>query len=59
MAAEDTLAADQALRNAGQAIEKDVLESLRDFNNARVEVEKARSDYNLATVELARLTGSL
>ena len=58
-AAEDTLAADQALRDAGRAIQKDVLESIRDFNNARNDAEKSRSDYNLALIELSRLRGAL
>ena len=58
-AAEDTLNADRALRDAGRAIQRDVLESIRDFNNARVDVEKARADYNLSLIELSRLRGAL
>jgi outer membrane protein TolC len=58
-AAEDTLSADRALRDAGRAIQKDVLESIRDFNNARVAVERARADYNLSLIELSRLRGAL
>ena len=58
-AAEDTLSADRALRDAGRAIQRDVLESIRDFNNARVDVEKARADYNLSLIELSRLRGAL
>ena len=59
VAAEQTLSADRALRDAGRAIQKDVLESIRDFNNARVDAEKARADYNLALIELSRLRGAL
>ena len=59
VAAEETLSADRALRDAGRAIEKDVLESIRDVENARVSVERARSDYNLALIELNRLRGTL
>ena len=51
--------AERALRDAGRAIEKDVLESLRDLDNARAEVERARSDFALAGVELERLQGEL
>ncbi|MFT5681471.1 MAG: outer membrane protein TolC [Myxococcota bacterium] len=58
-AAEDTLNADRALRDAGRAIQRDVLESIRDFNNARVAVEKSRADYNLSLIELSRLRGAL
>lgn len=58
-AAEETLSADRALRDAGRAIEKDVLESIRDVENARVSLEKARTDYSLASIELNRLQGTL
>lgn len=59
VAAEETLAADRALRDAGRAIEKDVLESIRDVENARVAAEQALADYNLALIELNRLRGAL
>ncbi|MEL6345897.1 MAG: TolC family protein [Myxococcota bacterium] len=58
-AAEQTLDADRALRDAGRAIEKDVLESIRDVDNARVALERAKADYNLALIELNRLRGAL
>lgn len=58
-AAEDTLNADRALRDAGRAIQRDVLQSIRDFNNAQIAVEKARSDYSLSLIELSRLRGAL
>ncbi|MFT4975266.1 MAG: outer membrane protein, partial [Myxococcota bacterium] len=58
-AAEETLSADRALRDAGRAIEKDVLESIRDVENARVSRAKSRADYNLALIELNRLRGAL
>ena len=57
--AEETLAAQRALQNAGRAIQKDVLEAIRDVDNARVELVKARADAALALVELNRLRGSL
>ena len=57
--ATQTLAADRALREAGRAIERDVLESMKNLDDARVAVEKARADYALALVELDRLSGAL
>ncbi len=57
--AEQTLAADRALLEAGRAIQRDVLESMKNVDNARVSLEKARSDHALAVVELKRLQGAL
>ena len=57
--AEATLVADRALRDAGRAIEKDVLASVRSVDEAKTQLEKALSDYQLAQIELDRLTGSL
>jgi len=58
-AAEQTLTADQALRDAGRALEKDVLESIRDVRNSRTNLERSRTDYHLAIVALQRLKGEL
>ena len=57
--AEETLTSQRALQNAGRAIQKDVLEAIRDVDNARVALVKARADAALALVELNRLRGSL
>jgi outer membrane protein TolC len=57
--AEETLAAERALQNAGRAIQRDVLEAIRDVDDARVALAKARADAALALVELNRLRGSL
>ena len=57
--AEETLASQRALQNAGRAIQKDVLESIRDVDDARVELVKAHADAAIALVELNRLKGSL
>ena len=57
--AESTLVADRALRDAGRAIEKDVLNSANAVDEAKSQLEKALADYLLAQIELDRLTGSL
>lgn len=57
--AEQTLAAERALQEAGRAVQKDVLESMSAANDAQVAVERALSDYQLALIELERLKGTL
>jgi len=57
--AEETLAADRALQDAGRAIQKDVLEAMAAYNDAQVALEKAMADYQLALIELERLKGTL
>lgn len=57
--AEQTLAAERALQDAGRALQKDVLEAIRTVDDARVAVEQARADHALAVVELMRLRGAL
>ena len=57
--AEETLAAERSLREAGRAIEKDVLEAIKNADDARVGVEQARADVSVAWVELLRLKGAL
>jgi len=57
--AEKTLAAERALREAGRAIQKDVLESMATTNDAQVALERALADYQLALIELERLKGTL
>ena len=57
--AEETLTSQRALQNAGRAIQKDVLEAIRDVDDARVALVRARADAALALVELNRLRGSL
>jgi len=57
--AEETLAAERALREAGRGIQKDVLESMTTVQDARVGLETARADLQLAVIELERLEGAL
>ena len=57
--AESTLTADRALRDAGRAIEKDVLSSANAVDEAKSQLEKALADYQLAQIELDRLMGAL
>ncbi len=57
--AEETLAAERSLSEAGRTVQKDVLEAIKNADDARVNLEKARADYLLAIVELERLKGTL
>jgi len=57
--AEATLSADRALRDAGRSIEKDVLNSIRAVDEAKNQLERALADYQLARIEVDRLTGQL
>ena len=53
--AEETLAAEQALREAGRVIQKDLLESIATVDDARTQLEQAKGAYQLALIELERL----
>jgi len=57
--AEKTLASDRALRDAGRNIEKDVLDSIKAVEDARVQYERALADHQLAKVELLKLRGEM
>ena len=57
--AEETLAAERALQEVGRAIQKDVLEAIKTVDDARLAAAKARSDYQVAVVELEQLKGTL
>jgi len=57
--AEQTLSAEEAIAEAGRALQKDVLEARNALESARVEAVKSRTDYQLAWVELRRLQGVL
>ena len=57
--AEETLAAEEALEEAGRAIQRDVLEARTRLFTARVEAAKARADYRQAQTELLRLQGQI
>ena len=57
--AEETLTAERALRQAGRAIQRDVLAAIQAVNDAGVALEKAKADHQLARIELQRLQGSL
>ena len=57
--AEETLAAEEALAEAGRSIQKDVLEARTEVDRTRAEAAKSRTDYRQAQVELLRLQGQL
>ena len=57
--AEQTLTAERALREAGRVIQKDLLESMANVDDARTQFEQAKGDYQLALIELERLKGTL
>ena len=57
--AEQTLTAERALREAGRVIQKDLLESMANGDDARTQLEQAKGDYQLALIELERLKGTL
>lgn len=55
----ETLTAERALAETGRSLQKDVLEAIKNADDARVNLEKARADTLLAIIELERLKGSL
>jgi len=57
--AEETLAAEEALANAGRTLQKDVLEARNQVGRAKAEAAKARTDYRLAQALLLKLQGQL
>ncbi len=57
--AKETLAAEEALYDAGRTLLKDVLESRSSLDRARTEAVRARTDFRIAEVELLRLQGRL
>lgn len=57
--AEQTLTAERALQEAGRAIQKDVLDAIRAADDARVQLERAKADFQVALIELERLKGTL
>lgn len=57
--AEETLVAERARLSEGRALQKDVIEAVKDLDAARVEAERALIDYQSAVVELERLKGTL
>jgi outer membrane protein TolC len=57
--AQQTLAAERALSEAGRIIQKDLLESMAAADDARTQLEQAKGDYQLALIELERLKGNL
>lgn len=57
--AAETLAAERARLQEGEALQKDVIEAVKELDAARVAVEKAIIDYQVAVVELERLKGAL
>ena len=57
--AEETMAAQKALQDAGRVIQKDVLDAMREVENAKVLLLRARADYQVAILSLERLKGTL
>lgn len=57
--AEETLRAEQARFGEGRTLQQDLIQSARDRDTARVEYQRALTDYQLALVELMRLQGTL
>lgn len=57
--AEQTLAAEQARLAEGRALQKDVIQAIKDLDQARVEAEKTLADVQTALVEIDRLKGVL
>ena len=57
--AEKTLAADRKLRDAGRKIEKDVLDSIKNLEEAKAALVRAQADHSQALLELARIQGIL
>jgi outer membrane protein TolC len=57
--AAETLAAEEALAEAGRSIQKDVLEARTDLTRARAEAANARTTYRLAQTRLLQLQGQL
>lgn len=57
--AQETLDAEEALNEAGRAIQKDVLEARQERDRLTSEAAKARTDWRIAQVDLLRLQGQL
>ena len=57
--AAQTLAAEEALSEAGRSIQKDVLEARNELDRSKGEAARARTDYRLAQVKLLQLQGQL
>ncbi len=56
---EATLLAERARVEEGRALQKDLIQAVRDLDNAKVEAEGASADYETAIIELMRLEGKL
>lgn len=57
--AQEALAAEEALQAAGRSIQKNLLDARAEVTRTAAEVSKARTDQQLALVELQRLQGGL
>ena len=57
--AEETLKAEEARANVGRAVQRDVLEARVAVFDAKLQAAKARSDRQLAWIELQLLQGTL
>lgn len=57
--AEETFSAEQARFREGRTLQKDLIAASRDLDAAKIEVERALTDYQVAVVELQRLRGGL
>ena len=57
--AAETLAAQEALNDAGRGIQRELLEDRAELDRLEAEAAKARTDWRIAQVELLRLQGQL
>jgi outer membrane protein TolC len=55
----ETLASEEALAESGRRIQKDVLEARKNLDQAKADAAKARTDFQLALIELRKLQGQL
>lgn len=57
--AEETLSAERSRQESGRAVEKDVLEAIKNVDNAKIGLQQSIADHLVAIIELERLKGSL
>lgn len=57
--AEETLDAERSRQESGRTVQKDVLEAIKNVDNAKISLQQAIADHLVAIIELERLKGSL
>ena len=57
--ATETLDAERARQESGRTVQKDVLEAIKNVDNAKIGLQQAVADHLVAIIELERLKGSL